>query len=234
MDGSAGSPGSHLPNWRPASTAEDYLRNCREGLEKYSERRLAELMGWPRIRIHRAKLMGELPEALFERLLAAGLLSAMALANVAIALKGDPLSGEIARCPHCGEVLRVRPNLSKKARAVIKAWLDEFDADPGTKSEIKSPTRVQLSAGKPLENKGQCSTRCITRSSLTEPEYPPLRPWGRRGSGSPGFGTAARPTSPSRPRGSSPRACGSSRAGHLPLAPQAGREGQGACNLCMP
>jgi hypothetical protein len=43
--------------------------------------------------------MAELPEALFERLLAAGVLSNKALANVAVALKGDPLSGEIARCP---------------------------------------------------------------------------------------------------------------------------------------
>jgi hypothetical protein len=138
MDDSAGSPGSRLPNWHPASTAEDYLRNCREGLEEYSERRLAKLMGWPRIKIHRAKLMAELPEALFERLLAAGVLSNKALANIAVALKGDPLSGEIARCPHCREVLRVRPNLGKQARAAIKAWLGEPYADPGTKSSRES------------------------------------------------------------------------------------------------
>jgi hypothetical protein len=46
-----------IPNWQPASTKVDYLRNCREGLEDYSERRLAKLLGWSRIRIHRAKLM---------------------------------------------------------------------------------------------------------------------------------------------------------------------------------
>jgi hypothetical protein len=82
--------------------------------------------------------MVELPEALFERLLVAGVVSARALANVAVALKGDPFSGEIGRCPHCGEVLRVRPNLGKQARAAIKAWLDERDADRGTKSDQKS------------------------------------------------------------------------------------------------
>ena len=50
-------PRGAIPNWQPASTKVDYLRNCREGLEDYSERRLAKLLGWSRIRIHRAKLM---------------------------------------------------------------------------------------------------------------------------------------------------------------------------------
>ena len=37
-----------IANWQPATTAEDYLRNCREGLEEWSERRFAKLSGIPR------------------------------------------------------------------------------------------------------------------------------------------------------------------------------------------
>ena len=48
-----GSPGSHphsdRPNWRPAETADEYLRNCREGLEQYSDRKFARLTGMSRI-----------------------------------------------------------------------------------------------------------------------------------------------------------------------------------------
>jgi hypothetical protein len=51
MDDSAGSPGSRLPNWHPASTAEGLSAQL-SGLEEYSERRLAKLMGWQRIKIH--------------------------------------------------------------------------------------------------------------------------------------------------------------------------------------
>lgn len=69
-----GSQGSHphadRPNWRPAETAEDYLRNCREGIEKYSDRRFARLMGVPRIALYRWQMMADIPDSLFERLLA--------------------------------------------------------------------------------------------------------------------------------------------------------------------
>ena len=45
---SDGSPGSHShsdrPNWQPAGTAHDYLRNCDDGLEVYSERRMPKLL----------------------------------------------------------------------------------------------------------------------------------------------------------------------------------------------
>lgn len=65
------SPGSHphsnRPNWEPAETANDYLRNCRDGLEAYSDRRMAKLLGWSRAHLWRAKLMAEIPEDLFDR-----------------------------------------------------------------------------------------------------------------------------------------------------------------------
>jgi len=51
---------------------------------------------------------------------------------------------------------------------------------------------------------------------------------GRARWGEPPSRTAELPTSPSRPRGSSPRACGKCRAGPLPLPPQAGGEGKGS------
>jgi hypothetical protein len=64
-----GSPGSHGRNWSPAETLEDYLRNCEEGLETRSERRVAKLMGVSRAELWRWKMMAELPEDLFEALL---------------------------------------------------------------------------------------------------------------------------------------------------------------------
>ena len=50
-----GPPGSHphadQPNWKPADNADDYLRNCEDGLEKFSERRFAKLFGASRIEL---------------------------------------------------------------------------------------------------------------------------------------------------------------------------------------
>jgi hypothetical protein len=80
-------------------------------------------MQWSRIKVHRAKLMADLPEPLFELLLAAGVLSSKALANVALAFKCGRNGAEIERCPHCGEPLRARWQIGNKARAAIRAWL---------------------------------------------------------------------------------------------------------------
>jgi hypothetical protein len=125
---SAAPRGGAIPNWQPATTASDYLRNCREGLEEYSDRRFAALMGWPPIQVYRAKLMAELPKALFERLLAAGVLSTKALANVALAFRRGQNDGEVERCPHCGGKLRVRWRVNKAARDAINSWLDDGGA----------------------------------------------------------------------------------------------------------
>jgi hypothetical protein len=57
-----GSHGSHphaRPNWRPAETIDEYMSNCREGLEDFSDRRAAKLLGMTRIQLYRAKLMAE-------------------------------------------------------------------------------------------------------------------------------------------------------------------------------
>ena len=117
-------PRGAIPNWQPAETIDDYIRNCRDGLEEYSDHRAARLLGWPRIEVWRAKLMAELPPELFERLLEAGITSTKALANVAHAYKTGDNIEEVERCPHCGGVLRIRERVSKAAKAAIRGWLD--------------------------------------------------------------------------------------------------------------
>ncbi len=126
-----GPPGSHphsdRPNWQPAETANDYLRNCQEGLESYSDRRMAKLLGWSRAHLWRAKLMAEIPEELFERLLARSdhAPSTKELANVARALNGHGPTHDAEHCPHCGEVLRVRGRWRSSTAQIVNEWLSE-------------------------------------------------------------------------------------------------------------
>jgi hypothetical protein len=72
------------------------------------------------------KADGALPDRLFEQLLAHGVMSSKALANVALAFRREEqFAGEVERCPYCGEVLRVREHLNKGVRDAITAWLAE-------------------------------------------------------------------------------------------------------------
>ncbi len=127
-EGSVSPPGSHphsdRPNWRPAETADEYVRNCQDGLEAYSERRMAKLLGISRARLWRWKLMAEVPEELFERLLAetSHVPSTKELANVARALNGHGPTHDAERCPHCGEVLRVRGRWRPGTAKVVNEW----------------------------------------------------------------------------------------------------------------
>jgi hypothetical protein len=104
-------PGSHphadQPNWRPADTFMDYIRNCQEGLEAYSDRRAAKLLGISRAELWRWKLKAELPEVLFETLLNAERKpSVKALAAVGQAFKGGGgREADVEKCPHCGGAL---------------------------------------------------------------------------------------------------------------------------------
>lgn len=124
-----GSPGSHphadQPNWKPSTTLEDYLSNCREGLEVYSERRAAKLMGASRAELWRWKLMAELPDELFDALLKAKEPpSTKSLAAIALALKnGHRTSAET--CPRCGGTLRVRQQVSAEYREIMADWLKD-------------------------------------------------------------------------------------------------------------
>ena len=125
------SPGSHphtdRPNWQPAETLGEYLRNCREGLEEYSDRRVAKLLGFSRAHVWRMKWAAELPEDLFERLMAMRdhAPSLKEMANVARALYGGENHHDVERCPHCGETLRVRGRWRKSTAQVVDGWLSE-------------------------------------------------------------------------------------------------------------
>jgi hypothetical protein len=68
-DSEGGYPGSQGRNWSPAETIDDYMRNCREGLEIWSDRQAAKLLGMNRMQYRKALLLAELPDELFEALL---------------------------------------------------------------------------------------------------------------------------------------------------------------------
>ncbi len=127
----AGSPESHphsdRPNWQPAQTADAYLRNCDDGLETYSERRMAKLLGVSRTTLWRWKWMGEIPDELFERLLdrADRVPSTTEFANIGRALYGRGPAHDVERCPHCGEVLRVRGRWRPSTAKIVNEWLRE-------------------------------------------------------------------------------------------------------------
>jgi hypothetical protein len=112
-----GSPGGH-GRLAPAETIDDYVRNCRDGLEDFSQRRAAKVLGWSRIEVYRAILMAALPEDLFEALLSGDCTSTRELANIALALTRGHSTTEIERCPHCGRELRVRKGYSAKSAAI--------------------------------------------------------------------------------------------------------------------
>jgi hypothetical protein len=126
----SGPPGGHPPedrrNWHPAETIDDYLANCREGLETYSERRAAKLMGWSRAKVHRAKAIESIPADLFERLLEQDDVPSLTeMALIGQALQGRGKSQEVETCPRCEFVLRVRTRISTGSADIVLAWLRE-------------------------------------------------------------------------------------------------------------
>ena len=123
-------PHADRPNWQPATTFDEYLANCREGLEEWSERRAAKLYGVSRAELWRWKLMAAIPEDRFERLLqadrAAGVEpSTTHLAAVGRALIEGPLEDEVECCPHCGGVLRFRSRVPRHLAKVVVEWMGE-------------------------------------------------------------------------------------------------------------
>ena len=135
-----GSPGSHphadRPNWQRAESFDDYILNCREGLEAFSERRAAKLLGVSRMLLYRAKLMAQIPEELFEHLLANSRgqnkpPSTTELANIGRAISGEGPPADVECCPHCGEVIRVRPRVRASVAKVVNDWLGYAPAGRG-------------------------------------------------------------------------------------------------------
>ena len=124
------SPGNHphadRPNWQPADDISTYLESCREGLEEYSDKRACELLGWSRSKLWRVRKAGQLPEELFERLIAQNKMPSWSeLAAIAGALFEGESPVECENCPHCGGVLRTRKRVSEKSAQIVDTWIDE-------------------------------------------------------------------------------------------------------------
>jgi hypothetical protein len=124
----SGSPGSHphidRPNWQPAENLSDYLRNCEAGLEVYSDRHLANLMGISRAHVWRMRLVANLPDDLFDLLLKLRPVPTISeLASISRALSGQSLSHGAEYCPHCGGLLRIRRRWRDSAARVVNDWL---------------------------------------------------------------------------------------------------------------
>jgi hypothetical protein len=112
--------------WSHAETPDEYLENCREGLEEYSERKFCKLMGWRRVDAWRAKQLANIPDGLFDRLLDLPRVPSIRdLAAIGAALNAGEVSEKAERCPHCGGVLRVRLPFSAKLLEVVNKWLSE-------------------------------------------------------------------------------------------------------------
>jgi hypothetical protein len=127
--GSTDNPHADQRKWRPATTLEEYARNCREGLEDYSDRRAAEILGVSRVWVWRAKMLAAIPKDLFERLLAADTPpSTKALAQIGQALSGRGKRHDVECCWNCGVVLRVRDRVAGPYRRIIAEWLAESGA----------------------------------------------------------------------------------------------------------
>ncbi len=132
---SSGSPGNHphsdRPNWQSAESIDEYLRNCQEGLERFSDRRAAKIMGISRTSLWRWQLMATIPEDLFERLLSQSdhCPSTKELANVARALQGKGVGFDAEISGYDREVLRVRGRWRPSTARVVKDWLETARQD---------------------------------------------------------------------------------------------------------
>jgi hypothetical protein len=66
-------------------------------------------LGASRVEFWRWRLVAELPEDLFDRLVKLRPIpSTKALAQLVLVLKGHSKTADVERCPHCGEVVRIR------------------------------------------------------------------------------------------------------------------------------
>lgn len=117
-------------NWRPAETLEEYLHNCREGLETYSDSQAARILCVSRTELWRWQLMSELPEDLFESLLKAQKKpSSRSLANAAMALRtGETGESGTECCPHCGRVIRRRKRVNDAALKILEDYFENGGA----------------------------------------------------------------------------------------------------------
>ena len=82
---------------------------------------------WSRTHLWRAKLIAEIPEELFERLMdrADHVPSTKELANIGRALHGHGPAHDVERWPHCGEVLRMRGRWRSSTARIVNEWLSD-------------------------------------------------------------------------------------------------------------
>jgi hypothetical protein len=116
------------------------MQNCREGLERFSQRRFAKLLGISRMRAYRIQLMASLPESLTDYIAQElpGQISTRQLAKLAKALqRGENFATDIEVCPHCGGVVRERGAVNSKLVKVFNRWLELQQ-----KNEVPQPPRM--------------------------------------------------------------------------------------------
>jgi hypothetical protein len=108
------------------------MRNVAEGLERYSDRRAAQLIGWSRTQLWRARMMANIPDDLFELLLSEArtlakltskFTSTKELAAIGHALHRGHVDQHHERCWHCGATLRVRASVRPEMLEVVNDWL---------------------------------------------------------------------------------------------------------------
>jgi hypothetical protein len=99
-------------------------------LEKLSERRLAKLMGLPRMKLWQMRMMAEIPDDLFDQLLlrAKRTPTTKALAQIGAVLAGKAPVNDIERCPCCGHVLRSR-GMRSDLVMITNDWLRDKEQD---------------------------------------------------------------------------------------------------------
>ncbi len=125
-----GSPGSHShadqPNWRPAVTADEYLNNCSEGLEVYSERRMAKLMGVPRFSCGGAyrKQQSHLN---YSKSCSKPSAARRSWPPSALCSLAQIWPWKKEHCPHCGEVRSVKARFSKQHELILRDWFKRHD-----------------------------------------------------------------------------------------------------------
>ena len=135
-------PHSDRPNWRPGETVGEDLLHVREGLEQHSVERMTKLLDMNRTHAWRARQLTYIPEVLFGRLARAGIRTRQ-LAQIGLAFARDGNQpAEVERCPHCGEVIRVRWLIGRRAQKIIQQWID--DGMPDAPEHPDEPTTTAV------------------------------------------------------------------------------------------
>src|SRR5215469_14844414 len=90
-----------------------------------------------RVQLYRCKMLAEIPEGPFEELLARNVGNRAMVALGETLSRGGSYSPEVERCPHCGEVLRVRRHIDERVADAIEVWLAKTrKEDPASQAGV--------------------------------------------------------------------------------------------------